>query len=229
MTELNDNHDLPPIQILITACAAYGEPDPRCAWLHGYCLLTLRPGSGTVQVNGEVRTGERHGDDRPIIEALTAALDPDAVLAGLDLTDTLGRLGRLPTDAADQRPALALLAKLKTMLADCPPLDLTLTDTSQTAVALQVLQHELCFRERFDGDGHDAGIGIQLFGNQDNRNPNQLVVELADTAGAVLLAVGDLYLDASLHALLLAAWEQWRSETHAEMPAAWAEAMSMID
>lgn len=222
MMSINDNERLRPVQILITACTTYDQPDPRCSWLHGYCVLTCQFVDDTVLLTGEVRTGERYSDDRPLIDDLTTALDPQAVLAGLDLTDMISRLGRLPIDAADQGPSLALLATLKRMLEGRPPLELTLTELSQAAVTRQVVQHQLCVRERLDCQGHDD-LGVQLFGSHDNCNPNRLAIEMADTAGAVLLAIGDLHMHASLRLPLLAAWQRWRTGINAKLPGARAE------
>ena len=44
MKHTSINPPQPAVQLLIIACSAFGSPPGRCAWLHGFCLLTLRPG-----------------------------------------------------------------------------------------------------------------------------------------------------------------------------------------
>ena len=211
MNDLNDNQQRPPIQLLITACATADDPGRRLSWLHGYCLLTLRPANGIVLLDGDVRIGDRYADNFDLIQNLADALDPDAVLAGLDLTDTVSRLGRLPVDARQQGPALALLGKLKAMLEKHLPLELTLNETSQTEVAGQALKHLLSFRENLGDEdrlriiaGTDVGCG------RDNGNPHRLAIELADTASACILAVAELYLEDELQPKMLTAWQAWK-------------------
>lgn len=209
---MNDNHDiqqLPPIQLLITACNTVDQPGMRYGWLRGYCLLTYSAISGHVRLHGDVRISEPFANDQRIINDLANALHPDAVLAGLDLTETISRLGRLPIEEDDQAASLALLARLKAMLEQQAPLDLAIDDLSQTAVAMQVLEHELCFNERFDGEegiSFDAGVPCSL--DRDMEHPERLAAELADTAGACMLAIGEVYLSAEFQPRLLDAWQR---------------------
>lgn len=209
----NDNAPLPPIQLLAVACQALGEPDLRFAWLHGYALLTLQPTQDDVHLSGMVMTGERYVDDLRLTTALADALDPDAVLAGVDLTGMISRLSRLPLEVIDQAPALALLGKLQAMLQNRDPIDLTIDMDSQVAIAVKVVEHKLLFREGSDDQGQ--GIGLRLFASPDNLNPNYLAAELADTVGAAALAIGDLYLEPGHVQPLLEAWRRWRQDLHA--------------
>lgn len=212
MTTINDNQPRPPIQLLVASCAAFGDPDPRCAWLHGFALLTLQPCGANVRLTGTVLTGERYADDRPLIEALERALDPTAVLAGHDLTDLVHRLGRLPIDAADQGPSLALLQKLHGMIEHHCPLDLALPGGGNLMLAIKAQVHDLHYCAGHDGEG--AGASSSLSASFDNINPNVLAAELADTAGAIALTVGELYLEPPLRQSLLDRWQDWRSNLH---------------
>ena len=177
----------PAIQLLITACSAFGPPPERCAWLHGFCLLTLRPGGSPVLAQARVATGEHHCDDRPLIMELTRLLDPKAILAGLDLTSMLGKLGRLPIDATDQGPALNLLDRLETMIEANPPIDLALSVEARGQVARHAREQRLDVAEHL-GDG----TGSALFGVMDNGNPAALALKMAETADACALALVEI-------------------------------------
>jgi len=206
MTLTNDNKPQPPIQVLVTSCAAIDQPH-RCAWLHGFALLTLQPSGADVTVTGKVAVGERYGDDRPVIEALVTALDPAAVLACNDLTEQVARLGTLPLGAQEQAPSLALLETLQAMIEHHVVLDLSVCDDGPLMLAIKAVEHGLIMH-----DEEDEGIDIRLVGLPDNLNPAHLAAELADTAGAIALAVGEVFLEIELRQPLLETWRRWRSQ-----------------
>ncbi len=110
----------PVLQVLVPACQA----GSGYAWLNGYCVLSCRADGNDVVISGEVRIGEHIADNPGLIASLANALDPAAVLVGMDLTGMVSSLGRLPIDAPDQAPALALLTKLRSMLEMHSPIDL---------------------------------------------------------------------------------------------------------
>lgn len=207
----NDNRPLPAIQLLITSCAIADGDDMRSAWLHGYCLLTYRPVGASLHLDGEILIGEQYGENLAMTQHLADALDPDAVLAGYDLTDMISRLGRLPTESNDPQPALQVIAKLRAMLNRQSPIDLAINDASQTEVTLQALRAQL---GRDDELSDTAESELFEFGtlaaDQGGGRPHSLALDLAATAGACLLAIGKLYLAHDLQPELLAAWQQWR-------------------
>ena len=219
MNTSNDNQVLPPIQLLITACATTNNPGMRLGWLHGFALLTCTPAQAGLQIDGEVRIGEFFGENLAMIQDLADALDPDAVLAGYDLTSTMSQLARLPTEANDPKPSLDLLAKLKSMLERHSPIELALTDDSQTEVAVQAISGKFGSIEGFD----DAELGNLLdFGEavsgHDNVDPNSMAIDLADTASAYMLAVGNLYLADELRPQLETALRRWRDNLTPQLP-----------
>jgi hypothetical protein len=124
MEHVNDNsgHQRPLIQILVPDLRTIDQPGTRYAWLNGYCIITCD--TDDLTVSGEVRIGEHLAENPDLIADLAHALDGAAVLVGLDLTALLSGLGRLPFDALDQAPSLALLAKLRSMIEHNPPIDL---------------------------------------------------------------------------------------------------------
>ena len=125
MRYLNDNGGRRPlIQVLVPALRTVDQPGMSFAWLNGYCLLSCRLEGHGVILGGEVRIGEHLADNPSLIASLADALDPAAVLAGMDLTSVVSGLGRLPFDAPDQAPALAVLTKLRSMLEHHKPIDL---------------------------------------------------------------------------------------------------------
>lgn len=209
----NDNQPRPPIQLLVASCAAFGDPDPRCAWLHGFALLTVQPAGASVHLSGTLLTGERYADDRHLVEALEDALDETAVLAGHDLTELISRLARLPIDSADQTPALALLRKLEAMIENHCPLDLSLAAEGKLLAAVMAQAHQLEYCQGYDGEG--VGAASSLSAATDNINPAFLAAQLADTAGALLLTVGEMYLEPGLRQPLLNAWQAWRTDQQA--------------
>lgn len=197
----------PAYQLLITACSSFGPPAERCAWLHGFCLLTLRPGGAPVLAQARVATGERYSDDGPLIEALTRLLDPDAILVGLDLTAMLSKLGRLPIDASDQKPALALLARLETMITANSPIDLAMSSQARELVAKYAEQQQLGIAERLA-----RGSAGALFGVTDNGNPAALELMMAETADACALALAQMKWGQPDMAALLHERMRWREK-----------------
>lgn len=219
MNTSNDNQVLPPIQLLITACATTNNPGMRLGWLHGFALLTCTPAGAGLQIDGEVRIGEFFGENLAMIQDLADALDPEAVLAGYDLTSTISQLGRLPTEANDPRPSLDLLTKLKSMLERQSPIELALTDDSQTEVAVQAVCNELGSAEGLDDAEHGnlLDFGHPISGHE-NVDPHLMAIDLADTAGAYMLAIGNLYLADELRPKLEAALRRWRENLTPQLP-----------
>lgn len=203
-----------PIQVLVTAASGFATA-PGCSWLHGFCLLTCTQKDGEVTIDGQLVTGERFADDRPVIEALSRALYENAILAGLDMTDMVGRLGRLPIDSQDQRPALALLRRLRAMLVGREAIDLTLTERGQATMVLTARKHGLSLREDWVGERENARPAVR--GGIDNGNPARLPVELVDTAGVCLLTIAELHLP-ELRAQIASGWRRWRSELQVAPP-----------
>lgn len=201
------NPPQPTFQLLITACSSFGPPAERCAWLHGFCLLTLRPGGAPILAQARVATGERYSDDRPLIEALTRLLDPSATLVGLDLTAMLSRLSRLPIDASDQKPALALLERLETMIRANPPFDLAMSSQARALVAMHAQQQQLAVAERLAG-----GAAGALFGVIDNGNPAALELMMAETADVCALALAEMKWGQPQIAALLHEGMRWREK-----------------
>jgi hypothetical protein len=138
-TNDNDNCSAPPVQLLIPLCEAANDTGGSLTWLHAYCIVTIRPVGGVLQLNGRISLGQRYGD-LELIRNLAATLNSGAVLAGHDLTDIISKLGRLSIDANDAKPALSLLAMLKCMLCFHDPIDLTIDSESEAQVAVQQLQ-----------------------------------------------------------------------------------------
>lgn len=214
----NDNPTFPPIQLLIPICATVDDGGMRLAWLHGYSLVTFWPGGAGMQLAGQVRIAERYGENLGLIRDLADALDPDAVLAGYDLTDVIGKLGRLPIEANEPQPALDLLAKLKSMLEFHDPIDLAIDDNSQTEVTLQLLRHEFGNDDELYTAADDDLFEFGLIADQDSTNPHRLAVDLVETAGAYLLAIGELYLSEEFRPALLEAVANWQSNVQPQLP-----------
>lgn len=211
---------LPPIQLLLAACPITDQPGDRYAWLHGFCCLTIQPGPYTVEVTGEVRIGHRYAENVDLISYLSEALNPDAVLAGYDLDDTISRLGRLPIDAEQSAPALALLNKLRAMIEGHPPLDLGCDEDGKIMVHNQSVAHNLEVSDAFDLFDETLTVGgVEIRSCHNHGNSARLAAELADTAGACLLAVRQCYLPEELGADLIAAWERWRRDLRPVLPA----------
>lgn len=197
----------PAIQLLIIAASAFGPPAERCAWLHGFCLLTLRPDGSPILAGAKVATGERYCDDGPLIRELTRLLDPKAILAGPDLTGVLSKLGRLAIDAADQRPALELLDKLEIMIAANPPIDLTMCAETRGRVARHARDRQLGIAKCI-GDGS----GDALFGVMDNANLAALSLKMAETADACALALAEMKWGQPRIAALMDERLRWREK-----------------
>lgn len=211
------------IQVLVVACPTISEHNVRTAWLHGYALLTIAFTHNDVQLTGKVSIGERYSDDNGLIASLEAALDPEAVLAGIDLTDIIGRLGCLPIGVSDQKPALALLEKIQEMLANHAPLDLTLDRKATELLALNVNLHDLLYRPAGAGDAEGVTPG-----EAGSLNPDHLVAELADAAGAAALTLADLYCDARYEPALVDAWTSWRQQLQARWQSGPATGMAAV-
>jgi hypothetical protein len=203
--------ELPPIQLLIAACPATDEPGDRYAWLTGFCLVTIQPREHTVELSGEVRIGHRHAENASLVRHLAEALDEDAVIAGYDLDDTISRLGRLPLGADQPAPALALLSKLSSMLQAHPPLDVGWNEDSRRTVRNLSDAHNLELSAAIDPyRGLPIAARDTTNRSYPSHYPDPLPVELVDTAGACLLALGEYYLPEELGPQLVAAWQRWR-------------------
>lgn len=137
MNALNTGRSDRRLHVLIPACHSIDKGEHRYAWLNGYCALRCRVYDGDVHIRGEVLIGQHIADNSGLISRLADALDPLAILVGMDLTAMISKFGRIPIDADDQAPALALLAKLRMMLEENTPIDLTLPDDA----ALDSLNH----------------------------------------------------------------------------------------
>ena len=182
MNAYNDNHQLPPIQLLVPACTATDAGGVRLGWLHGYCSLILRHAGRDLTIEGEVRIGDRYGQNASLTQALADALEPGAVLAGSDLTAIIADLGRLPIEADDPAPAVSLLERLRAMLEEQTPLDLALNEHSREEVLSQAFQHDLLVNDDpVDEYGELLNFGGPQIGTG-NVNPHRQALELADTA-----------------------------------------------
>lgn len=202
------------IQVLVPACWTIDQPGTGYAWLNGYCVLSCRLDTHDVVLGGEVRIGEHLAENADLITSLAHALDPTAVLAGMDLTSVLSRLGRLPIDAADPAPALALLTKLKTMIEQHRPIDLAITSASRNAVLAETEARNL--GSGLDGIGYKVG---RFFGEGLGSGNSRLLAEmLADEASACLLAMGRLTLTDLQRVELEAAWKRWRESVAPHLP-----------
>lgn len=218
MNAFNDNDNLPPIQLLVPACAAADASGLQLGWLRGYCLLTLRYVGAGLAIDGEVGIGDRYGQNAELTQALADALEPGAALAGCDLTAIVSKLGRLPIQATNPAPALDLLAKLKAMLEQETPLDLALNEQSRDEVLNQALRHGLIVNdESVDEYGEPLNFG-EPEGGSGSGNPYRQAIDLADTAGVYLLTVGSIYLEEKQQPQLAAAWQAWRKNFQPLLP-----------
>lgn len=208
----NSNAALPPIQLLIAACQATNHVGARYAWLNGFCLLTIQPRQDSVELTGEVRIGHRFAENANLVRCLADALDPGAVLAGRDLDYTISRLGRLPIDADQPAHSLALLGKLAEMLEGHPPIDVGCDEDARNLVHNHAAEHslEIDWGDDWNEDDDDAADWEEIIRSERVLEPGPLSRELADTAGACLLAIGDCWLGDELKPHLLATWESWR-------------------
>lgn len=215
----NDNRPFPPIQLLIPECLTVDQDGSPLTWLHGYCLVTYSPVGAGLKLNGVVRIGERFAENLDMIRDLTEALDPDAVLAGYDLTASISLIGRLPIEANDPQPALDLLAKIKAMLEMHDPIDLSIDDNSQTQVTVQLLRNQFG-----DEDGSIAAADDELFemgllALHDSSNPSHVAADLTEAAGAYMLALGELYIPDELGTDFRDAVELWERNVEPKLPA----------
>ena len=218
MEDINDNRphgsqEQQLFQLLIPACRIMTQPGTDYAWLNGYCLISCSVEPDRVVLDGEVRIGDYPAENASLITGLAAALNPAAVLTGLDLTSTLSALGRLPIDAVDQVPALDLLGKLKAMLEAQTPIDLGVTSDTRDAVKAERLAMDLAIgRDRISSEA-EKGWDPRL----DNGNPCLLAETLADEASACLLAMGQLLLTQVQQTQLDIAWRNWRRHLVADL------------
>ena len=81
-TNDNDNSSVPPVQMLIPLCETANDTGVSLAWLHAYCVVTIRPVGGALQLNGRISLGQRYGENLELVRNLAAALNSGAVLAG---------------------------------------------------------------------------------------------------------------------------------------------------
>jgi hypothetical protein len=202
------------LQILIPACRTIDQPGTGYAWLNGYCVLSCRLRAHDVVLDGDVRIGEHLGENSDLITSLAHALDPTAVLAGMDLTSVVSRLGRLPIDATDPAPPLALLTKLRTMIEQHRPIDLAITPESRNAVLVEAEARNL-------GGGLNGisyTVGGSFGAGLDSGNPRLLAQVLADEASACLLAMSRITLTDLQRVKLEAAWKRWRESLAPHLP-----------
>lgn len=194
-TDTDTDTDLPPIQLLLPHVLTADHDGQTHAWLNAFCLLTMTPGAGTVEVTGKVLVGERYSDNVRLLQHLNDALDPSAVLAGYDLDETIAKLGRLPIDAEDSAPALDLLGKLHAMIENQCVIDMGCSEALRRSVR-----------------DHAAIQELELVDEIDSSNPDRLASALRDMAGACLLALSDAYVPAKLEMDLIIAWTIWHRE-----------------
>lgn len=218
MTYHNDNLATPPIQLLIPLCQT-GDDDGRLmVWLHGYCLVTIRPVGPDLQLSGRITLGGRYRENLDLIRGLACALQPGAVIAGYDLHHALGRLGKLAVDANDPKPALALLARLGSMLGFHDPLDLAVDDQSQTEVAVQCLRLppgvDQETRDALDDELFEAG-----FSEETSLRPHRVTAELLDNARAYIGTIAELYFPEELRPAFIDAWDAWELSVQPQIAA----------
>lgn len=191
-TDTNTTAELPPIQLLIPHVLSAEHDGDRHAWLHAFCLATITPRMGTVELTGEVRIGHRYAENLDLVQHLVDALDSTAVLAGYDLDSAINQMGRLPLGAREQAPALALLSKLEAMIEHQLPLDVGCSEDMRIMVHNNAIAHDL-----------------ELHAELDRCNLDQLAISLRDKAGACVLALADIYIPDDLQPQVIAAWRRW--------------------
>ena len=195
-----------PIQVLAIDCPIVGDPDPRLAWLQAYVLVTIQPTDDDTPVTGTVVIGERYADEMRLITSLEAALDPGAVLAGCELTEMVGRLGRLPIEASNSKPALALLDKLEAMLAR-PPIDVSMNRWLEGAF-------DEAMKERRSFAFPNGARGKQ--GSGSSLNAGLLVAQLVSTASSAARAIIEANAARGQKSGAVAALSNWRDAVLAE-------------
>ena len=204
----NDNRALPPIQLIVPLCQTVDDAGSTLAWLHGYCLATFRIVGAGIRLDGTLAIGKRYGENLGLINDLASALDAGAVLAAYDCHDLISRLGRLPIEANDPKPALELLAMLKCMLNFHDPIDLAIDDDSQTEVAVQYLRLPVGMdqetRDALDDDLFETG-----WSNETDLRPHRVASDLIESTRAYIGAIGALYFAEEMRSPLLTAWDAW--------------------
>ena len=218
MTYHNDNLATPPIQLLIPLCQTVDDAGSNLTWLHGYCLVTLRHVGGGLHLSGRIALGQRYGENLDLIRDLAASLHTGAVLSGYDLTDIIGKLGQLPIEANDPKPALNLLAMLKCMLGFHAPIDLASDDHSQTAVVVQHLRlpqgMDQATKDVMDDEWFEGG-----FSEAASVTPYRVASDLVESSRACIGAFAEIYLAKKEKPLLLAAWAQWERSIQPQLAA----------
>ena len=213
----DDNHTHTPLQLLIPLCQTVDDIGTQLVWLNAYCLLTLFQAGGRFKLKGSIILGERYGENPDLIRELAAGLSAEAVLCGFDLTSMVGRLGRLPIEANDQKPALGLLAALKCMLIDHDPIDLAISDESQTAVALQLLRSSQGLDEAtkvaIEEDCFEACLSDEV-----SVTPFGLASYLVESARAYIGALAEIYFPQK-EKQIIAAWADWERYIQRQMAA----------
>lgn len=216
-TNDNDNRSVPPVQLLIPLCETANDTGVSLAWLHAYCVVTIRPVGGVLQLNGRISLGQRYGENLELVRNLAAALNSGAVLAGHDLTDVISKLGRLSIDANDAKPALRLLAMLKCMLCCHDPINLAIDIDSQTQVAVQQLQlhpgMDQATKNAIDAGWFETGLG------EVSVRPYRIASDLVERARACIGAIAEIYLAGEQKPVLRAAWEKWEHSIQPQIAA----------
>lgn len=213
----NDNHDHTPIQLLIPLCQSVEDAGSELVWLNAYCLLNLRQVGGSFNLTGAISLGQRYGENLHLAEELAAGLSAVSAICGYDLTSIVGRLGRLPIEATDQKPTLRILAGLKSMLIDHDPIDLGISDESRTAVDLHLLR---------SSEGQDEATKVQIeeecfeacLSDEVSVTPFGLASYLVESARAYIGALAEIYFPQK-EKQIIAAWADWERSIQRQMAA----------
>jgi hypothetical protein len=213
----NDNHDHTPIQLLIPLCQSVEDAGSELVWINAYCLLTLRQLGGSFNLTGAITLGQRYAENLHLTEELAAGLSAESAICGYDLTAIVGRLGRLPTEANDQKPALRLLAGLKSMLIDHDPIDLAISDESQTAVALHLLRSSQGLDEATKVAIEEECLEACL-SDEASVTPFGLASYLVGIARAYIGALAEIYFPQK-EKQIIAAWAEWERSIQRQMAA----------
>lgn len=191
-TDTNVATDLTTIQVLVPLVLSAENDGNLHTWLSAFCLMTITPGPGTVQLTGQVHIGYRYDENTEMVQHLADALDPTAALAGYDLDNAIAQLGQLPSDSTAPAPSLEVLEKLQAMTEHQLPLDVGCDEDTRFLVHANAVVH-----------------GLKMNANPGQGNLDQLALSLRDRAGAIVIALGDLYIPAALQPHLIAAWQRW--------------------
>ena len=207
----------PPIQLLVPLCRTVAVTDGDMIWLQGYCLVTIRIGDGP-QLDATIGLGQPYGANPALIRGLAFALHSGAVLAGYDCHDLIGKLGRLPIEVNDPKPAIHLLSKLKCMLGFRNPIDLAIDDNSQTEVAIQRLRlppgMDQETREALEDELFKSG-----FSDETSVRPHRLAADLIDSARAYVGAIPARYFTDEMQSAVVAAWDDWELSVQPQIAA----------